>query len=210
MLATAHHLFGSDTFTIYPYQLGDDNDEALQSGAWWFYQKVGFRPRDAAALRLMRREQAAMAKRPRHRSTIPTLRRLARANLYYDVGQKRDDVIGELPLGRVGEAVTDAVAKRFGSDRRRAGRVLADEARALLGLRSLDGWDRNQRLMLQRWAPLIRVLPGVSRWSAADRKALADIVRAKGGRRESEYVRLFDAHRRLRSAVIALTRQVEG
>ena len=210
VLATARHLFGSDTFTIYPYQLGDDNDEALQSGAWWFYQKVGFRPRDVAALRLMRREQAAMAKRPRHRSTIPTLRRLARANLYYDMGQPRDDVIGELPLGRVGEAVTDAVAKRFGSDRRRAGRVLADEARALLGLRSLDGWDRNQRLMLQRWAPLIRVLPGVSRWRAADRKALADIVRAKGGRRESEYVCLFDAHRRLRSAVVALTRQVEG
>ena len=104
VLATAHHLFGSDTFTIYPYQLGDDNDEALQSGAWWFYQKVGFRPRDAAALRLMRREQAAMAKRPRHRSTIPTLRRLARANLYYDMGQPRDDVIGELPLGRVDPA----------------------------------------------------------------------------------------------------------
>ena len=105
VLATAHHLFGSDTFTLYPYRLGESNDEALQSGAWWFYQKLGFRPRDAAVLRLMRREQAAMARRPRHRSTIPTLRRLARENLYYDMGRPRDDVIGELHLGRVGEAV---------------------------------------------------------------------------------------------------------
>ena len=39
-------LFGSDTFAIYPYQLGHENDEGLQSGAWWFYYKLGFRPRE--------------------------------------------------------------------------------------------------------------------------------------------------------------------
>ena len=43
---------GSDSFTIYPYQLGDDNDEALQSGAWWFYQKLGFRAKDRGVLRV--------------------------------------------------------------------------------------------------------------------------------------------------------------
>ena len=64
-----------------------------------------------------------MAKRPRHRSTIATLRRLACENLYYDMARPRDDVIGELHLGRVGEAVTGAVAKRFGSNRRRAAHV---------------------------------------------------------------------------------------
>ena len=210
VLATGRHLFGSDTFTIYPYQLGDGNDEALQSGAWWFYQKLGFRPRDGAARRLMGRELAAMAKRPRHRSTIPTLRRLARENLYYDMGRPRDDVMGEVPLGRVSEAVTNAVARRFGSDRRRAGHVLTDEVRVLLGLGSLDGWDRGQRLMLRRWAPLIGVLPGVSRWSAAERSALAEVVRAKGGRRESGYVRRFDGHRRLRRAVIALAQEADA
>ena len=209
VLATAHHLFGSDTFTIYPYQLGDDNDEALQSGAWWFYQKLGFRPRAGAVKRLMRRELAAMARRGRHRSTIATLRRLARENLYYDLERPRRDVMGEVPLGRVGEAVTAAVAARFGGDRRRAGRVLTDEVRALLGLRSLDGWDRSQRMMLRRWAPLVSVLPGVSGWSAADRGSLAEVIRAKGGRRESDYVRLFDGHRRLRCAVTALAQRGE-
>ena len=210
VLATAHLLFGSDTFTIYPYQLGDENDEALQSGAWWFYQKMGFRPRDGAVQRLMRRELATMATRPGHRSTLPTLRRLSRTNLYLDLGSPRRDVIGELPLRRVGEAVTDAVARRFGSDRGRARRVLTGEARTLLGLGSLDGWDRSQRLMLQRWAPLVTVLPGVSGWSAVDRRALVEVIRAKGGRRESDYVRCFDGHRRLRRAVLALAQRTAG
>ena len=47
-------LFGADAFMIPPYQLGAGNDEALKSGAWWFYQKMGFRPRARAATVLMR------------------------------------------------------------------------------------------------------------------------------------------------------------
>ena len=50
-------------------------------------------------------------------------------------------------------------------------------------------------------SPLIRLLPGVERWRREDKRALVRVVRAKGGRRESEFVRRFDAHRRLRRAV---------
>src|SRR5439155_1423871 len=59
-LAMTAHLFDSDTFTIYPYQLGDENEEGLKSGAWWFYWKLGFRPKDRDVLRLARRELARM------------------------------------------------------------------------------------------------------------------------------------------------------
>src|SRR5688572_14608219 len=38
VLATVRHVFGVDSFTIYPYQLGGQgNEEGLKSGAWWFY-----------------------------------------------------------------------------------------------------------------------------------------------------------------------------
>src|SRR4029077_15288644 len=37
VLRMGRSLFGSDSLTIYPYQLGHDNKEALVSGAWWFY-----------------------------------------------------------------------------------------------------------------------------------------------------------------------------
>src|SRR6185295_2229747 len=95
-------LFGSDTFTIFPYQLGEGNDEATASGAWWFYQKMGFRPRDPATLKLMRRELAKAKDSPRHRSSLATLRRLARENLYLPLAHERDDVIGRLELPNVG------------------------------------------------------------------------------------------------------------
>jgi hypothetical protein len=202
VLATARHLFGSDSFTIYPYQLGDDNDEALQSGAWWFYQKLGFRAKDRGVLRLMRRELAAMARRPAHRSSVATLRRLARHNVYYHMGRQRDDVIGVLDLAEVGLAVTDLLARRFGPDRAAAARACLAEARAVLSLRgaALAGWTAGERQALLRWAPLV-LLVGAARWPAADRRALVAVIRAKGSLRESDFVALFDRHRRLRAAI---------
>jgi hypothetical protein len=48
----------------------------------------------------------------------------------------------------------------------------------------------------------VLALPGVARWRPADRRALARVVRAKGGRRESEFAALFDAHPRLGRALL--------
>ncbi|MGZ5427147.1 MAG: hypothetical protein ACXWE1_08050, partial [Thermoanaerobaculia bacterium] len=74
------------------------------------------------------------------------------------------------------------------------------------GLRSLSGWSEGERLAFRRWAPLVTILPGIARWSRGEKRTLAAVVRAKGGRRESDFVRLFDRHRKLRRAVAALAK----
>jgi hypothetical protein len=205
-LAVVQALFAGDTFTVYPYQLGHENDEGLKSGAWWFYQKLGFRPREASVLRLMRRELARLRARPAHRSSIATLQDLAAHNVYLSLGAARDDVIGIVPLAKVGAAVSAYVARRFGADRERASRTCADEAAASLGVRAWRRFPAGERLAFERWSPLVRCLAGVERWSTREKQALVGVMRAKGGRRESDFVRRFDAHRRLRRALSALVR----
>jgi hypothetical protein len=207
VLATVRHVFGSDSFTIFPYQLGHENEEAIRSGAWWFYQKLGFRPRERRVVETMERELAAIAAESSHRSSPATLRALARENVYWSPSNDRADVIGELPIPNVGLHVSAYVARRFGSDRELARRTCALRAARLLGLRSLSSLTRGERLAWDRWAPLVLLLPGVAGWSTSARRALADVVRAKGGRRESDFVRAFDAHRQLRAAVIRLLRE---
>jgi len=71
------HLFGAERFTIDPYQLGAGNKEGLKSGAWWFYYKLGFRPRDAEVKRVLAGELRAMKRDPKHRSTSSTLKKLS-------------------------------------------------------------------------------------------------------------------------------------
>ena len=55
----------------------------------------------------------------------------------------------------------------------------------------------------ERWAPLVACLD-VGSWSKPERKALFEVMRAKGGSRESEFVAKFDAHQKLRAAFRAL------
>jgi hypothetical protein len=145
-----------------------------------------------------------MQKRSGHRTPIRTLQRLAAHNVYWSPGRPRDDVIGIFPLAQIGLAVTDWLAKRFASDRERGLRVAAEEAAELCAVRDWQQWDDGERLAWQRWSPLILVLPGVEGWSAAERTALAAVARSKGGRRESDYVRAFDRHAKLRAALLEL------
>lgn len=211
VLAMTKHLFGTDSFTIYPYQLGGaGNEEGLASGAWWFYRKLGFAPRAAWARRAMRAEEAKLAREPAHRSSRRFLARIAEENVYWHEGPKRDDVIGLLPLASVGLAVTDLLAKRFGGDGDRGAAACAREAAALLGAGPGAGWSAAERQAFGRWAPLALLLPGVRSWSAAERRALAAVMRAKGGRRESDFVRAFDAHPKLRAAVARLARDTKA
>ena len=49
--------------------------------------------------------------------------------------------------------------------------------------------------------PLLLAIPGLRRWSVPERQALAAIVTAKAGRRESDYVARFLAHPKLERAL---------
>jgi hypothetical protein len=53
----------------------------------------------------------------------------------------------------------------------------------------------------------VATLPGLDRWTPAEKRALAEVALAKGGQRESDYVALFDAHRKLRGAIRRLARR---
>ena len=115
-------LFGSDTFAVYPYQLGHENEEGLASGAWWFYYKLGFRPREASLRPPIAREVRRVSTRPGYRTPKTTLKRLVAHPLFLSLARERNDVIGVMPIERLGTAVTDAVIRRFGTDRAGGGR----------------------------------------------------------------------------------------
>ena len=204
VLSMARSLFGADTFAIDPFQLGHANAEGQKSGAYWFYYKLGFRPADARVLGLIREERRRLALKPRERSSPATIHRLSAEYVFLHTAGRRRDVLGQLSLGNIGLHVSQLLGGRFGAERERGIRECAREAAKRLGVRSISGWSPGERLAWERWSPLILALGDVERWPAEDRRALVRVVRAKGGRRESDFVRLFDGHRRLRRAMLRL------
>ena len=63
--------FRVTSFVIDPYQLGHENEEAIESGSFWFYYKLGFRPESPSVARLADREQQRISARPEHRTSLP-------------------------------------------------------------------------------------------------------------------------------------------
>jgi hypothetical protein len=206
VLGMVHHLLGSTVFVVDPYQLGHGNQEGLASGAWWFYFKLGFRPRNPAILQVLQREEERMAKNPRHRSTEATLKKLSADYLYYFDGRPREDVLGLLDLGAVGMRVSRYLARRFGADREEGLRTCAAEAAHLLGVSSMKSFSPSERAVWRQWAPLVLILPRVRRWGAASKEALVALIRAKGGAREADYLPLLNAHMLLRRGLSSLAK----
>jgi hypothetical protein len=202
VIGLARHWFGSDAYTIGADQLGEDNEEGLRSGAWWFYYKMGFRPHAAQVKRLLARELSAMRRAPGHRSSLRTLAQLSSESLFWYAGRARADVLGRISLGNIGLAVSRRLAERYGADRERGVRESGREAARLLGTRPPRG---RQRMAWERWGPLVLALPGVESWPATDRRSLAEVVRAKWTGCESDFVGLFNRHRRLRAALLRLS-----
>jgi len=57
----------------------------LDSGAFWFYRKLGFRPATPDVARLVAREEIRMRKTPGYRSSRRTLEKLADGHLLYEI-----------------------------------------------------------------------------------------------------------------------------
>ena len=201
VLAIFRRLFDADTFMVDPYQLGQDNEEALHSGAWWFYANLGFMPLEPAALRLARAEMSRRRKRAGYRSSISALERLSQYPVFLELRRKRRGVLGTLNLAAVGLAVTDLMASRFGSDRKGGTRQCAMEVAHLLKAGSLNNTTADEREAWERWSPLVLALGSVHRWPRKDQRALVEVIRAKGGHHESDFVPLFDGHQRLRKGI---------
>ena len=85
LLRLFHQVLGVTCFSVDPYQIGHENSEAVDSGAFWFYRKLGFRATDPEVARLVEREEARMRQTPGYRSSRRTLERLAEGYMLYEM-----------------------------------------------------------------------------------------------------------------------------
>ncbi|MGB2603380.1 MAG: hypothetical protein WBC78_07285 [Candidatus Sulfotelmatobacter sp.] len=89
-------LTAATCISIYPYQIGQNNEEAIDSGAFWFYRKLGFRPGRPDLQALCEREEMRIAANAQYRTPPRTLRRLAEAHMFYDLSDAEVGVDGVL------------------------------------------------------------------------------------------------------------------
>ena len=83
LLKLCKEITGVASFSVDPYQIGHDNEEAIASGAFWFYRKLGFAPESKGLWPLLSREERKIEAQNGYRTPPATLRKLASGRLVY-------------------------------------------------------------------------------------------------------------------------------
>jgi len=188
MLRAFHTLFGVRRFIINGYQFGEGNAEAINSGAYWFYYRLGFRPTTPAQNKLAAREAARLARQGAKRSSATTLKALAKGDLVLDLpGFNEGDYFDEALLPRIGARAAGILASEPVASRKAAEKNIAAKLAAALGVRSTKNWPVAERQAFTMLAPAISIVPGLADWNLKERRALVAMTRTKGHVCESDF-----------------------
>jgi hypothetical protein len=183
VLRVLRTVFGVARFILNPYQIGAGNREAIESGAFWFYYRLGFRPVVPALAELAARERARREARPGHRTDSPTLVRLAQSDMELVLpGARTHHRFDEAWLERLSLLATDRLNLAGGEA------ALARTVKRALAIRSTARWSPAEREVLAALSPLLSLVDP-ARLGPDAKAALVRLVRAKGADQEAGYVR---------------------
>ena len=85
LLSVFRKMLGVSSFAVDPYQLGLHNEEAIDSGAFWFYRKLGFRPANRGVAKILEKEEGKLRAYAGYRTPAPVLRRLSAGWMLYEL-----------------------------------------------------------------------------------------------------------------------------
>jgi len=199
ILAVMKHLTGVTAFTLDPYQIGFDNEEGIESGAFWFYRKLGFRSMSGEIQKLTKNEEEKIAKRKNYRTPATTLRKLAAASMILELDDSKKGDWDHFQLRQIGFAVQRLMAEEYGGDAERMRQSATGTIAATLGIDTYI-----EAKALQEFGLVLLLVRGVNDWDSADKDLLKRIIQAKGSSEETRYLRLMQKHARLRAAIIKL------
>jgi hypothetical protein len=205
------HLLGVTAFSLDPYQIGFENEEGIESGAFWFYRKLGFRSTDPEIMKLVLSEEKKIRSRPGYRTSARTLRKLAAGPMIFEL-QKPDDknLDGAQPgdwdrfmVRNLGLKVQRRMASQFKGDAALMREQSLKELNRALGI-STKTWREVELGALSDFAVTLSLAEDLRRWSGTEKQALVRIIKARAGIDESSYLKLMQKHPRLRNAMIRL------
>jgi hypothetical protein len=202
-LRLLHQLHGTKAISVYPYQIGDDNEEAIASGAFWFYRKLGFRSMSRDLEKLAQAEEKKVQADPKYRTSAATLRKLSKANVVYELPEAERGAWDRFSIRSVGLAVQRRMAQDFGGDAAAMRRAATTQLMRQLNVNAFKLKAREQQAFAD-FAMVMSLVPDLARWSSEEKMALRAVIAAKAGVTEVRYQRLLIKHARLRKAILRL------
>ncbi len=185
--------YGAKRFVVKPYQFGRNNKEGLESGAFWFYYKYGFRPEEEQIQKLAKAEWEKKKADNSYRTSMHALKKFTAANLQLLLGK---DPVPFYDASVVSEAITNFIIRTYNGDRKKAMADCSGKTKQALGIKSLSTWSTAEKKVLEEWSLLARANLDLSAWNNHEKKQFIKLVKSKANNTELHFINLLQKNRR--------------
>ncbi len=185
LLRVYHQYFKASRFVVKPYQFGLHNPEAIKTGAFWFYYKLGFRPEDADLRALAKKEEDEKIKNPKYKSEASTLRKYTKSNIALTLSEKTyPDFDAEI----LSQRITSYINSNFGSNREKAIDECFKQLKNALGI-NVKKWKTKDIDYAKQISILFCSYPDSKKWMMEHKKNITLMIQLKSAKTELQWVK---------------------
>lgn len=185
LLRVYHQYYGATRFVVKPYQFGLHNAEALKTGAFWFYYKLGFRPENKALQELAYQEEQSKLQNATYKSDISTLKKYTKSNLALTLSNTsypNDD--SEI----LSQKITTFINTRFESDRIKAITYCFQQLNDALNL-SVKDWKQEDCIYAKEVSLLFCLYSDAENWMRKNKKNIVLCIQLKSATTERKWIK---------------------
>ncbi|MEO7306985.1 MAG: hypothetical protein ABIR78_09155, partial [Ferruginibacter sp.] len=196
--AKVYHL---KRFTVDPYQVGKENSDGINSGAFWIYYHAGFRPLEKLQKELAEEEENKIRSKKGYRSPAPVLKTLANSRLEL-VLQKTAVRFDATDMSRLYAAI---LAKKHKGDQRLAEKNVVKKLAGILQVKNYQ--DETIKFVLKNWGVLLLCNEKELQNNSKLKRSLKELVGLKVAGTEEAYITALQKSSALRNFIEAVLKR---
>lgn len=187
--------FNVKYFIAESYQIGKGNNDGINSGAFWFYYRLGFRPMEKELSALALTEFDKLMDDKNYRTPKATLKKLALSNM--QLIDKGYIGISCLDLTKLSLAQIKNKAVRYNSYTLSKTKNCFDEAIKTLAVKDFKSWPVDEQQSFIRLSNFVVMIEELPYWSKKEKTDLVKLMRSKGSPSEATFIKYVQHHGKL-------------
>lgn len=185
LLRVYHQHFGATCFVVKPYQFGLHNPEAIKTGAFWFYYKLGFRPENKALKELALQEENQKLADPKYKSEAVTLKKYTKSNIVLTLAETSYPHYDSEILS---QRITSFINDNFNGDRQKALTICFNNLKKNTGIEAKK-WNAEDIDYAIQVSVLFSMNPHSNEWQKKNKKYIQQFILLKSENTEMPWIK---------------------
>lgn len=185
LLRVYHQYFKATRFVVKPYQFGLHNAEAIKTGAFWFYYKLGFRPENNELKALAKKEEEEKLKNPSYKSEAGTLRKYTKSNIALTLS---DNTYPNFDSEVLSQKITHYINTQFDGNREKAINQCFKQLKEVLGI-NIKTWKAEDLDYAKQLSILFCSYPNSKKWMIDHKKNIILLIELKSAKNELLWIK---------------------